>query len=104
MALFQKKPQVSSSTPLYTIGAHRTVLIVGLGNPGKKYEATRHNIGFTAVNKFAEANEFVGWINKKDFKAELTANNLGGNRVILCKPSTYMNLSGQAIQAVQQFY
>lgn len=104
MALFQKKPQVSLGAPLYTVGASRAFLIIGLGNPGKKYDGTRHNIGFGALDNFAKANEFPKWVNKKDLKVQITANNLGPNRVILCKPSTYMNLSGQAASAVQQFY
>lgn len=104
MALFQKKPQVSDNLPLYTLGAHKTVLIVGLGNPGKGYIGTRHNVGFTVLNKFAEKNDFPGWLTKKDLRCELTVQNLGENRVILSKPQTFMNNSGEAAQAVQRFY
>ena len=104
MALFQKKPQFSSSAPLYTLGANKTILIIGLGNPGKKYDGTRHNIGFAAVDNFAAANDFPAWTIKKDLKAIVAINNLGENRVILCKPSAYMNLSGTAAQALQHFY
>jgi PTH1 family peptidyl-tRNA hydrolase len=104
MALFQKKPQVSDNMPLYTIGNIRTVLILGLGNPGKQYGGTRHNIGFEILNHFAGKNDFPAWMAKKDLKCELTVTNLGENRVILCKPTTFMNLSGEAAQAVQRFY
>ena len=104
MALFQKKPQVSDNMPLYTIGNIRTVLILGLGNSGKKYIGTRHNIGFEALNHFAGKNDFPAWIAKKDLKCQLTMRNLGENRVILCKPTTFMNHSGEAAQAVQHFY
>ena len=104
MALFQKKPQVSDNMPLYTIGNIRTVLILGLGNPGKKYIGTRHNIGFELLNHFAGKNDFPAWIAKKDLKCQLTMRNLGENRVILCKPTTFMNHSGEAAQAVQHFY
>lgn len=104
MALFQKKPQVSDNLPLYTLGAHKTVLIIGLGNLGKDYNSTRHNIGFTVLDEFALINEFPGWVVKKDLKCELTVRNLGENRVILCKPQTFMNDSGQSGQAVQKFY
>jgi peptidyl-tRNA hydrolase, PTH1 family len=104
MALFQKKPQVSSSAPLYTIGANRTLLVVGLGNPGKKYEGTRHNVGFAAVDHFAHVNDFPAWTEKKDLKCSITSTNLGGNRVILCKPTTFVNLSGESAQALQHFY
>jgi PTH1 family peptidyl-tRNA hydrolase len=104
MALFQKKPQFSSSAPLYSVGAHKTVLIVGLGNPGKKYGGTRHNIGYATLDHFSQANDFPAWTNKKDLKAELSVNNLGSNRVLLAKPTTFMNLSGEAVNAIQQFY
>lgn len=104
MALFQKKPQVSNSQPLYSVGAHRTVIIVGLGNPGKKYDGTRHNIGFAAVDHFANKNDFPAWMLKKDLKCAITMATLGENRVVLCKPQTFMNLSGQAAQALQHFY
>ena len=104
MALFQKKPQVGSSAPLYTLGAHKTVLIIGLGNPGKEYDGTRHNIGFAVLDDFAAKNNFPEWVAKKDLKCQLTSHNLGKNRVILCKPTTFMNNSGEAAQAVQRFY
>lgn len=104
MALFQKKPQVQLGTPLYTIGANKTVLIIGLGNPGKEYNGTRHNIGFAVLDEFAAKNDFPGWVAKKDLKCQLTSANLGENRVVLCKPATFMNNSGEAAQAAQRFY
>ncbi len=104
MALFQKKPQVQSGAPLYTLGTNKTLLIIGLGNPGKEYNGTRHNIGFAVLDEFAAKNDFPAWINKKDLKCDFTSTNLGQNRVILCKPHTFMNNSGEAAQAVQHFY
>lgn len=104
MALFQKRPQVQSGTPLYTIGANKTVLIIGLGNPGEEYSGTRHNIGFAVLDEFAAKNDFPGWVMKKDLKCQLTAANLGENRVVLCKPETFMNNSGQAAQSAQRYY
>jgi PTH1 family peptidyl-tRNA hydrolase len=104
MALFQKKPQVQSSAPLYSIGAHKSVLIIGLGNPGEEFVGSRHNIGFEILNDFAKQNDFSGWLAKNDLKCELNIQNLGENRVILCKPATYVNNSGEAAQAVQRFY
>ncbi len=104
MALFQKKPLVTSSAPLYTIGDSRTKLIIGLGNVGKDYAGTRHNVGFVAVEEFAKANNFPAWLAKKDLKAEITIGNLGNQRVILARPTTLMNRSGQAAQAIQRFY
>lgn len=104
MALLQKKPVVGTSVPLYTVGANKNVLVIGLGNPGAEYKNTRHNIGFSVLDYFAEKNNFPAWINKKDLKCELTMANLGENRVILAKPTTFMNASGEAAQAVQHFY
>jgi PTH1 family peptidyl-tRNA hydrolase len=104
MAFFQKKPQIQSGSPLYTLGANKTVLIIGLGNPGKEYTGTRHNIGFAVLDEFSAKNNFPGWLAKKDLKAEITSANLGENRVILCKPTAFMNNSGQAAQAVQRFF
>jgi PTH1 family peptidyl-tRNA hydrolase len=104
MAFFQKKPQIQSGSPLYTLGANKTVLIIGLGNPGKGYTGTRHNIGFEILDEFAAKNDFPGWLAKKDLKAEITSANLGENRVILCKPTAFMNNSGEAAQAVQRFF
>lgn len=104
MALFQKKPQIESGTPLYTIGSHKTILIVGLGNPGKEYAGTRHNIGFAVIDEFAKKNDFPSWISKKDLGCELANRNLGENQVILCKPTTFMNNSGQAVKAAQRYY
>jgi peptidyl-tRNA hydrolase, PTH1 family len=104
MALFQKKPQVQSNAPLYTLGAHKTILIIGLGNIGKEYVGTRHNIGFEILDEFAKQNDFSGWLAKKDLKCQLATRNMGENRVILCKPATFMNDSGEAAQAVQRFY
>jgi PTH1 family peptidyl-tRNA hydrolase len=104
MALFQKKLSVESGAPLYTIGSNKTVLIIGLGNPGREYEQTRHNIGFEVLDSFAQKNDFPSWLAKKDLKCQITIQNLGENRVILCKPTTFMNNSGEAGQAVQKFY
>lgn len=104
MAFLQKKPQVSDNLPLYTLGAQKTALIIGLGNPGKEYNGTRHNIGFAILDEFASQNDFAGWLDKKDLKCAVTVQNLGENRVILCKPKTFMNNSGQAAQAAQRFY
>lgn len=104
MALFQKKLEIGNSQPLYTVGNSKTVLITGLGNIGKEYIGTRHNIGFEVLDYFAAKNEFPDWINKKDLKCLITNHMLGANRIILCKPTTLMNLSGEAAQAVQRFY
>ncbi len=106
MGLFSKKPtQTSSHAPLYTIGGQKTVLLVGLGNPGKDYDGTRHNIGFYCLDAFVAGNEEFGpWVTKKDLKCALTSATLGSTRVLAIKPSTFMNLSGEAVQATLSFY
>ncbi|HYF96876.1 MAG TPA: aminoacyl-tRNA hydrolase [Patescibacteria group bacterium] len=104
MALFQKKPSLETSAPFYTVGLETTLLIVGLGNPGKEYEDTRHNIGFEILDNFAKKQDFPEWINKKDLKSTITSHKLGSNKIILAKPTIYMNNSGEAVQAIQHFY
>jgi len=104
MALFQKRPQLGDSIQFYTLGQNKTVLIVGLGNIGKQYNGTRHNIGFAAVDDFARVNDFPDWMEKKDLKCHLTSHTIGDTRVILIKPTTLMNLSGEAVQATANFY
>lgn len=104
MALFQRRPQLGDSIQYYTLGRNKTLLIVGLGNVGAKYDGTRHNIGFTVVDEFARKNDFPGWIDKKDLKCHLTSHIVGDTRVILIKPTTFMNLSGEAVQATAAFY
>lgn len=104
MALFQKKPAVESSAPYYTLGLEENLLIVGLGNPGDEFIGTRHNIGFGAVDSFAKSEDFPTWISKKDLKGDISVKSIGGKRIILLKPKTYMNLSGEAVQLVQNFY
>ena len=104
MALLQKRPITETITPLYTLSASKTLLIVGLGNIGDEYANTRHNIGFMCLDDFAKKNNFDAFINKKDLKCHFTQKSFGQTRVILVKPTTYMNLSGESVQAVQAFY
>ncbi len=104
MSLFQKKPQVSSSAPLYTLGLNKTILVVGLGNVGKDYDDTRHNIGFACVDHFAEKTDLGTWVEKKDLKCRMASGMAGNTRVIAIKPTTFMNLSGEAVQAIMHFY
>lgn len=104
MALFQKKPIVESSSPFYTLGLETNLLIVGLGNIGDEFDHTRHNIGFEIIDEFARKNDFAKWHNKSDLKSLISVHKLGSTRVILAKPTTLMNLSGEAVRAVQDFY
>jgi peptidyl-tRNA hydrolase, PTH1 family len=105
MALFQKNPYSSDTgKQLYSFGHTTTLLIVGLGNVGAKYAQTRHNLGFLCVDYFAKQNEFPDWMEKKDARAYIAKKTLGETEVILLKPATMMNLSGEAVQAIAHFY
>lgn len=89
----------------YNISSKNMLVIVGLGNPGKKYDDTRHNIGFVCVDALkASQSEFGAWQEKKDLHAQITSGNFGQTKVILVKPTTYMNESGQAVQAFMNYY
>lgn len=77
-------------------------LIVGLGNPGKEYENTRHNAGFAAADALAEQFN-LNW-SKKKFDAVYGDCEIANTRVIVAKPQTYMNLSGKAVSALAAFY
>ena len=79
-----------------------TWLVVGLGNPGARYESTRHNMGFLAVDRLAEREKLR--FNKLRFKAWTAEWKLGENKVLVMKPQTYMNLSGEAVGAAARFY
>lgn len=77
-------------------------LIVGLGNPGKEYENTRHNVGFSVIEKISKDNEMK--LDKKDFDGIYTKGKIKNQEVILLKPTTYMNLSGKSIKMVSKFF
>jgi PTH1 family peptidyl-tRNA hydrolase len=78
-------------------------LIVGLGNPGAEYAKTRHNAGFTLVEWLA-ARWKADWTGERKFNARIARAEYGGRRVLLCQPQTFMNLSGEAVGAVKDFY
>ena len=77
-------------------------LVVFLGNPGLKYEGTRHNAGFMTADALSKKKNIA--INKARFQALTAQADLGGARVLLMKPQTYMNLSGQAVSQAARFY
>lgn len=105
MALFVRRPDEGGSRISFTTyGMNKTLLIVGLGNPGKNYDMTRHNIGFMCLDEFAARNNFDPWMDKKDLKCQMTQATMNETRVILCKPQTFMNDSGEAVQALAHFY
>jgi peptidyl-tRNA hydrolase, PTH1 family len=79
-------------------------LIIGLGNPGRKYEKTRHNIGFVIVNALRAHLDSTDWKLSKKFNAEIAEIDAGENKIILTKPMTFMNGSGQAVQLIMNFY
>jgi peptidyl-tRNA hydrolase, PTH1 family len=78
-------------------------LIAGLGNPGREYDGTRHNVGFALLNRLGER-WGAGWQVERAARARLARVRLPQGQVILCQPQTYMNLSGEAVGWVQQFY
>jgi PTH1 family peptidyl-tRNA hydrolase len=78
-------------------------LIVGLGNVGATYTNTRHNIGFMIADQLARDLDAT-WKTESKFKAEIAPTELNGQKIILTKPHTLMNLSGEAVQRIMQFY
>ena len=79
-----------------------TWLVVGLGNPGARFESTRHNMGFLAVDRLAEQEKLR--FNKLRFKAWTAEWKLGEEKILVMKPQTYMNLSGESVGAAARFY
>ena len=77
-------------------------LIVGLGNPGSKYWNTRHNVGYAALDALAEDLHIS--VNRVKFQGMYGQGTMGGQKVVLLKPTTYMNLSGQSVAACARFY
>jgi PTH1 family peptidyl-tRNA hydrolase len=105
MGLFMRRPQVSNPVNYTTLGLHKMLLIVGLGNPEPKYDGTRHNIGFAAIDSFVAATDDMGqWVSKRDLKAIVSTGRLADTKVIAIKPTTFMNLSGEAVREVMDFY
>ena len=78
-------------------------LIIGLGNPGRKYKKTRHNIGFMFLDSFASDNDIKFKLDTS-LKAELASIDIENEKVILAKPQTFMNLSGEAVRLIINYY
>jgi PTH1 family peptidyl-tRNA hydrolase len=78
------------------------IILAGLGNPGAQYQKNRHNIGFMAVDAIQRRHGFSPW--SKKFKAEIAEGTLAGEKVMLIKPQTYMNLSGESVGEAMRFY
>jgi peptidyl-tRNA hydrolase, PTH1 family len=102
MALFVRRP-TTISRPKYSLNTNKTKLIVGLGNIGEKYTNTRHNIGFLVVDNIASRQD-ANWREQSDLKCYISSFFDGNTKVILCKPTTYMNNSGEAASQVAAFY
>lgn len=77
-------------------------IIAGLGNPGTQYAGNRHNIGFMAVDALQRLPSFAPW--SKKFKAEISEGEIAGEKVLLMKPQTYMNLSGESVGEAMRFF
>ncbi len=79
-------------------------LIVGLGNPGAPYKMTRHNVGFMALEVLRVRLKFPDFRDESKFKVEVSRSEFNGEKVILARPQTFMNLSGEAVRGLKQFY
>lgn len=77
-------------------------VIVGLGNPGRQYQQTRHNVGFVAIEELSYRHNIK--LNKNKFRAIFGEGNIGGKKVMLVQPQTYMNNSGEAVREIVSFY
>jgi peptidyl-tRNA hydrolase, PTH1 family len=79
-------------------------LIIGLGNPGEKYENTRHNLGFMVLDAIVKENNFPGFSFDKNFHAKISQGVIASEKIILVKPQTFMNLSGGAVKEIASYY
>ncbi len=105
MSWLQKRTQIGDSIQFYTVGLSKTIMIVGLGNPGRDYDLTRHNAGFFTIDAFVAKNdEMQGWVERKDLKCAVSQGRFGETTVYAVKPTTFMNNSGEAVQAFSNFY
>ena len=105
MALFQRQPITVNQYIPYSITLDEDIyLFVGLGNPGKEYDLTRHNVGFMTLDYFIKQNNLPAFKDNKKFEGQLSEGTLNNKRLILLKPTTFMNNSGQAVQKVANFY
>ena len=99
--IFDLFKQISAdSAP--TAGGSVEYILVGLGNPGSQYERTRHNAGFLVIDKLAQ--KYGARIDRAKFKALVGEATIAGKRVLLMKPQTFMNLSGEAVSEAARFY
>ncbi|MGH7141921.1 MAG: aminoacyl-tRNA hydrolase [Candidatus Saccharimonadales bacterium] len=103
--LLRQPESMNIGMQLYTVGQQKIVLLIGLGNAGSKYEANRHNVGFLCIDAFVTTHEQMSpWEEKKSLKCHLAQGRFSDTLVIAIKPTTSMNLSGEAVTAVMHFY
>lgn len=105
MAWLSKRPQISEAAKFYTLNVNKAYLIIGLGNVGKKYELTRHNIGFMSIDSFVSKNmNTAKWVANKKLDGLISISHINSAQIIALKPTTFMNLSGNAVSKVMNFY
>ncbi len=105
MAWLQKRPQVMLPATYFTASQNMSIVLVGLGNPGIQYTSTRHNIGFACLDSFIDKfDEMSNWVERKDLKSLFSSGRIGDTQVIAIKPTTFMNLSGEAVSLTLNFY
>lgn len=106
MGLFQKQPIRQEIVLPYTLSTKDAdrLLIIGLGNPGKKYTSTRHNIGYGVVEKVAADLQFPPFSTNNAFAAEIAEQTIGSAKIIIAKPLTFMNESGTSVQKISHYY
>lgn len=80
------------------------MIIIGLGNPGNKFKATRHNVGWEVLDLIQKEYNFSPWKESKKFKSEISKGEMNKRKIILVKPLTFMNLSGEAVKGLKAFY
>ena len=85
-------------------GVYIMKMIVGLGNPGREYEHTRHNVGFDVISALAEKMEISAGMWKAEHRAHTARGMIGSEKVILVKPQTFMNLSGESVRELVDYY
>ena len=105
MAWLQKKIETSKVTNYYSLNLTYKLLLIGLGNPGKKFDYTLHNIGFHVLDEFINnSDNFSSWKLNNNFKSYVSEGIIGEKKIIAAKPQTFMNNSGFSVKQIIDFY